>query len=247
MISNIILIKDKDDTDAYHFRIDMHHTSSFQNLDNCTRQILIDLYEDYFYSRQNDFWKKEAMEKLPVLKDATNMLVCGEDLGMVPVCVPDVMQQLNFLSLEIQRMPKNSSSRFSNLAYVPYLSVVSPSTHDLSTIRGWWEEDRSITQQFYNDELKQTGTAPYFCEPWINEKIVEQHLKSPAMWAIFQLQDILGIDSNIRRQMPQEERINVPANSNHYWNYRMHINLEDLIEASAFNEKLKMLISQSGR
>lgn len=247
LISNVLLFRDEDNEDAFHFRIDMQHTYSFQNLSVQEKDILINLYNDYFYYRQNDFWKQGALEKLPALKEATNMLICGEDLGMVPACVPNVMQKLNILSLEIQRMPKAVGNKFSSLAEVPYLSVVSPSTHDMSTIRGWWEEDRSLTQQFYNNELKQNGLAPFFCEPWINEKIVEQHLKSPAMWAIFQLQDLLGIDGDLRRQMPQEERINIPANSNHCWNYRVHINLEDLIEASAFNEKLKMLISQSER
>jgi 4-alpha-glucanotransferase len=54
---------------------------------------------------------EEAMHKLPYLKRATNMLICGEDLGMVPHCVPDVMEQLGILSLEIQRMPKKSGIR----------------------------------------------------------------------------------------------------------------------------------------
>jgi len=52
------------------------------------------------------------MKKLPALKASTNMLVCGEDLGMVPYSVPDVMKQLGILSLEIQRMPKDPQKEF---------------------------------------------------------------------------------------------------------------------------------------
>jgi 4-alpha-glucanotransferase len=187
------------------------------------------------------------MQKLPALKRETNMLICGEDLGLVPASVPEVMRQLGILSLEIQRMPKDPKREFFHPADAPYLSVITPSTHDLSTIRGWWEEDRERTQRFFNDELGQWGDAPYFCDAWINEAIVVQHLYSPAMWSIFQLQDILGMDVNIRRPNPHEERINVPGNQNHYWKYRMHVSLEDLANATEFNEKFAGLVKASGR
>jgi 4-alpha-glucanotransferase len=175
------------------------------------------------------------------------MLVCGEDLGLVTDCVPDVMKQLGILSLEIQRMPKDNSKVFFHPNDAPYLSVVTPSTHDMSTIRGWWEEDKSRIQKFFNHELGQWGTAPYYCEAWINKAIVLQHLYSPAMWSVFQLQDILGIDDHIRRQNPNDERINVPANPKNYWRYRMHISLEDLLNLDSFNNELSGMIKETGR
>ncbi len=175
------------------------------------------------------------------------MLVCGEDLGLVPHCVPNVMKQLGILSLEIQRMPKAVKTQFFNPASAPYLSVVTPSTHDMSTIRGWWEEDRATTQQFYNNELRQPGDAPFYCEPWINKAIIVQHLYSPAMWSIFQVQDLLGMDGNIRREDPAEERINLPSNPEHYWNYRMHLTLEHLMHLDEFNTELKEYLLSSGR
>ena len=208
---------------------------------------LRELYVDYFFKRQDNFWLYGAMQKLPALKRATNMLVCGEDLGMVPSCVPDVMRQLGLLSLEIQRMPKDGTKKFFHPNDAPYLSVVTPSTHDMSTIRGWWEEDRNKTQHFYNYMLGHYGEAPFFCEPWINKEILLQHLYSPAMWSIFLMQDILGINGKLRREEPQEERINVPAQSNHYWRYRMHVNLEDLIKEKEFNEEFKKYVAESGR
>ena len=141
----------------------------------------------------------EALQKLPALKRVTNMLICGEDLGMVPACVPEVMKRLGLLSLEIQRMPKALGMDFSRPADAPYLSVVTPGTHDMSTIRGWWREDSKLTQKFFNQELRQSGPAPLHCEPWVNREIVRQHLDSPAMWSIFQLQDLLGMDESLRR------------------------------------------------
>ena len=97
------------------------------------------------------------MKKLPALKRSTNMLICGEDLGMVPKAVPEVMKQLGILSLEIQRMPKDLNRKFFHPADAPYLSVVTPSTHDMSTVRSWWEENRETTQHFYNNGTGSMG------------------------------------------------------------------------------------------
>ena len=182
-----------------------------------------------------------------MLKRATNMLICGEDLGLVPSCLPPVLQQLGILSLEVQRMPKAINKIFFNPIEAPYLSVVTPSSHDTSTIRGWWEEDREKTQLYFNQELGKLGEAPIYCEPWINKAILLQHLYSPSMWAIFQLQDYFGVDEKIRRKDPNEERINIPANPKHYWRYRMHINLEDLLNQDQFNTDWQHAIKESGR
>ena len=248
LVSNVILLNVQGSGDQqFHFRIDMEHTSSFRYLEWHTQQQLKDLYINYFYYRQDGFWEKEAMHKLPALKRATNMLVFGEDLGMVPRCVPDVMRRLGILSMEIQRMPKNPAREFFHPAEAPYLSVVTPSTHDMSTIRGWWEEDRAKTQRFYNHELGQWGDAPQFCESWINRAIILQHLNSPAQWCVFQLQDIMGMSETFRRENPNDERINVPANPHHYWRYRMHLTLEELLEEKTFNSGFRENIKASGR
>lgn len=228
-------------------RIAMHFTKSFQELDGGTKAVLDELYVDFFYHRHESFWRDQAMMKLPAIKDATNMLVCGEDLGMVPECVPGVMDELGILSLEIQRMPKASEKEFDHPADAPYLSVISTSTHDMPTVRGWWEEDREATQRFFNHILGHHGGAPFFCESWVANDIIQQHLYSPAMWAIIPFQDFLAIDDELRRQDPAEEQINVPANPTHYWRYRMHLTLEELLKEESFNRRLGKMISDSGR
>ena len=248
LISNVILFEvEGTNAQEFHFRFGIDATSSFKELDGNTQNQLKELYVNYFFRRQDDFWMKEALQKLPALKRTTNMLICGEDLGMVPACVPDVMKQLGLLSLEIQRMPKDPKKAFFHPNDAPYLSVVTPSTHDMSTIRGWWEEDANKTQQFYNHELGQWGDAPKYCEAWINKAVVIQHLYSPAMWSVFQLQDLLGSDESLRRENPNDERINVPSNPKHHWCYRMHFTLEHLQQQEAFNSELKKNIQLSGR
>jgi len=248
LISNVILFEEEGSGyTRFHFRFAMEQTASFRHLDADTRGKVYDLYVDYYFRRQDDFWGREAMERLPALKRATNMLICGEDLGLVPHCVPEVMRQLGILSLEVQRMPKRLGVEFSHPGQAPYLSVVTPSTHDMSTIRGWWEEDRGRTQRFFNTILGLPGDAPFFCEPPINRMIIEQHLNSGAMWSIFQLQDILGSDGSLRRENPQAERINVPANAKHYWRYRMHLSLERLLAEEGFNGAFRESIERAGR
>lgn len=247
LVANVILFEEEEAGPGYHFRISMDKTYSYSCLPQDMQRAIHELYIDYFFKRQDDFWFREAMHKLPTLKSSTNMLVCGEDLGMVPHCVPDVMQQLGILSLEIQRMPKDPHRRFFHPQDAPYLSVVTPSTHDMSTLRAWWEEDADRTRDFYHQELNQWGDPPQYCESWVNRAIIEQHLQSPAMWSIFQVQDLLGCSDSIRRAIPQEERINDPANPNQYWQYRMHLTVEQLIEEQTFNESVKQMVMSSGR
>lgn len=232
---------------AFHFRISIDQTTTYHHLDDQTKGKLWDLYIDYFFRRQDEFWKDEAMHKLPYMKEATEMLICGEDLGMVPHCVPEVMSALGILSLEIQRMPKNINAEFFHPKDAPYLSVITPSTHDMSTIRGWWEENRERTQRFYNTVLDLQGAAPLQCESWISRAIILQHLYSPAMWSIFQLQDLLAMSDPLRREDIAAERINQPADPKHYWKYRMHISLEQLLKEKEFNNELLDYITNSGR
>lgn len=248
LVSNVLLFEEPNSNgEKFHFRISIERTLSFQYLDEYQKNKLRSLYFHYFYHRHDEFWKQEALRKLPALKEATDMLICGEDLGMVPHSVPAVMERLGILSLEIQRMPKNPHTEFFHPRNAPYLSVITPSTHDMSTIRSWWEEDRNKTQRFFHTILEEAGEPPFYCEPWISRAIIMQHLYSPAMWSVFQLQDLLGMSESLRRPNPHEERINVPANSCHYWKYRMHVSLEQLLKEKEFNHQLKELVENSGR
>ena len=242
-----LFIEDPRKTGQYHPRIGAKASQSYHCLDAYRRSAFDRLYDDFFYHRNNEFWKEKAMQKLPALLDSTGMLACGEDLGMIPATVPQVMSDLRILSLEIQRMPKDPEQEFANPAWYPYLSVCTTSTHDMNPIRAWWEEDRKVTESFYHNMLGGQGDAPYYCEPWICRQILEQHLWSPAMLTVLPLQDWLSMDGSLRRTDPNAERINVPANSRHYWRYRMHITVEQLQAADEFNATLSGMIEACGR
>ena len=245
LAANVILVSTG--YNQWHPRIAMQKTSSYQELDYWTRERLNELYNEYFYKRHEEFWYRKGLEKLPAIVSVGNMLVCGEDLGMIPACVPQAMAELNILSLEVQRMPKDPKKRFAHPADAPYLSVCTTSTHDMPTMRGWWEEDRETIQLFYNQELGNWGEAPAFAESFICQQMITQHLYSPAMWATFPIQDLLAMDGELRWDETRMEQINLPANVRHKWRYRMQQSLEQLKKSDHFNSLLSSLILASGR
>jgi len=230
----------------FHPRHSMRLTRSFQELDDDVKRRLDGLYVDYFHRRQEAFWQARGFGILPVIRRASPMLLCGEDLGMVPACVPGVMAELGILSLEIQRMPKSADVKYADPARAPYLSVVSPSTHDMSTLRGWWREDAQATAEF---AWRMLGVAfpPSELSGELATRIILQHLESPAMWAVFPLQDLLAIDEDLRHPDPDAERINVPAIMPHYWRYRMHLGLAELAAADDFNGRIRRMLQATGR
>jgi 4-alpha-glucanotransferase len=247
LIDDVLFIEDPYQKGKYHPRISAQFTYQYRRLNDYERWCFDRLYNDFFYRRHNDFWWHKAMWKLPPLLDATTMLACGEDLGMIPDCVPSVMNILQIQALEIQRMPKNPKEEFGNTYAYPYYSVCTTSTHDMAGIRGWWESDPAVAQRYFNNVLHEGGASPFYAEPWICAKILDLHLKSPSMLCILPLQDWLSMDGDIRRKDPKEEQINIPAISRHYWRYRMHLSVEELLRDSSFNQTVKGMVVGSGR
>jgi 4-alpha-glucanotransferase len=247
LVSEVLLIEEPGSNGtAFNPRITLSTTQSFQELDHASQAAMSYLYNDYFFVRHDDFWRKQAYLKLPALLKATNMLICGEDLGMIPNSVPGVMKALNIIALEIQRMPRGATE-FGDPSGYPYMSVCSPSCHDMSTVRGWWESDSNMAQRFYQNNLQWYGAAPQDCKTEIVESIVYQHLTSPSMWAVFPIQDLVGMDASLRRPNAAAEQINNPADSQHYWRFRFHRAIEDLLKEKYLSEKIKGMVQQSGR
>lgn len=244
LCSQVLFVRDKKEPNKFHPRISAQYTSIFKSLSIDQQMIFNGIYEDFFYHRHTQFWRDEAMKKLPILINATEMLVCGEDLGMIPDCVPAVMNELQILSLEIQQMPKTFGVEFENLSNIPYLSVCTTSTHDMAPLRMWWQEDKEKTQRYYNSVLKHNEEAPLDCTTTLCAEIVAQHLASPAMLTVLPLQDWLSMSDQLRNKKPNSERINIPAIANHYWRYRMHLFVKNIIENEVFVDCVKKKIKK---
>ncbi|MFI3333041.1 MAG: 4-alpha-glucanotransferase [Rikenellaceae bacterium] len=242
LFCEVLFVEDPHKRGHYHPRISAHSCYKYQAMNGYDKECYNRMYNDFYYHLHNNYWREEALKKLPTLISATNMLTCGEDLGMIPHCVADVMNSEQILSLEIQRMPKDPSLLFGEPWNYPYRSVCTTSTHDMNPLRAWLLEDRELSNRYFNEILGINYSMGNDCEDWVCEHIVRQHLTSPAMWTILPLQDWLSISKQRRGVNPEAERINVPANSRHYWQYRMHCTIEDLISATELNDKIGALV-----
>ncbi|ALR31666.1 4-alpha-glucanotransferase [Chryseobacterium sp. IHB B 17019] len=242
----LFLIEEKDGQIVYHPRFNIYNTDSYKYLSDWEKKSIYDLYHDYFFRRQDYLWYQKAMEKLPVMLNATKMLICGEDLGMVPDCVPAVMDELAIVALKVQRMPSDDIP-FYNPKNAGYLNVVTASSHDSSTLRQWWKEDPALTQKYFNQQLVQYGKSPEEMDSHISGIIMKQHLYSDAMLAIFPIQEFLATDEELMNPEMDNERINDPSVFPHYWRYRMHLTLEKLKGQEDFNQKIANWVKDSGR
>lgn len=227
-------------------RISPFATEKYKALPKSQQEAFVRLHDNFYYRRHNALWGMTGAERLAKLTFSTSMLACGEDLGMIPACVPQVMGEEQILSLEIERMPKEYGVAYGDTMRYPYLSVCSTSTHDMAPLRLWWR-DEAKHNTYYKDVLGLEGDAPEEATAELCEKIVARHLASPSMLAILPLQDWLSLSEELRAEDIEHERINIPAVAHHYWRYRMHLSLEELLSASDYNEKVAKLIKEGNR
>lgn len=247
LASNVLFVRDHRDAGKYHPRIAAQHDFVYETLSDNDKFQFDRIYNDYYYRRNNQFWYREAMTKLPLLTEATRMLVCAEDLGMVPECVPWVLDGLKILSLEMPSMPKEAFVKFGNPDKYPYRSVCTISSHDTPTLRQWWDEDYARTQEYYNTMIEKYGDAPHPLPGWLARDIILRYLKCPSMLCILSVQDWMAVDEGLRLADADAERINIPANPRHYWRYRMHITLEQLLANNDFNQNITDLVKEGER
>ena len=248
LISDVLFLPDHKNPMLYHPRIAAQHSYIFKRLLTPEQQSVFNrLYDDYFYQRNTLYWQREAMKKLPVLVEATRMLVCAEDLGMIPPCVPQVMSDLRILSLEVQSMPKEYGVEFGRPERYPYRSVCTLDSHDMAPLRMWWDEDEDRAQRYYSQVLGRRDEAPHPLPCWLARDIMSRNLLAESMLCVLSLQDWLAISEDLRHPDPQAERINIPANPHHYWRYRMHLNIEDMLANQRFCDDVAEMIRQAGR
>lgn len=247
LIKNVVLIRDPEDPKKFYPRFNIDDTSSFKSLDQHSKDVLQRMYYDYYFNRQESLWRENAMKTLPVLLNSSDMLACGEDLGLIPSCVHPVMQELGLIGLRIQRMPSEPGLEFGIPSQYPYMTVCAPSCHDCSTLRAWWEEDEERSRRFFQTFIGSNTSPPQKCIPEIVYFILRQHVEAPSMWSIFPLQDLLALKEEYATRPAAEETINDPTNPKHYWRYRVHVTLETLLEDKDLIKTIKDLVSSSGR
>jgi 4-alpha-glucanotransferase len=247
LISDVLFVEDPRQPEMYHPRIGAWQEPVYEALTAEEKDAYMRLYNNFFYQRHNFFWGQNAVHRLKATVCQTQMLCCAEDLGMLPDCVSHVLDHLRILTLEIQSMPKQNGFEFSHLDGNPYRSVATFSTHDMPPLRLWWEESPERTQRYYATMLQKQGRAPEHLPAHLAEEIIARHLYCPSMLCLLSLQDWLAMDSELRSKNVREERINVPSDSYNRWKYRMHITIEELLQANKYNNKVKTMITRSKR
>ena len=247
LISGVLFIEDPEQPEMYHPRIGAYQEPVYEALTAEEKDAFMRLYNNYYYQRHNMFWGAHAIHRLTDVFGATQMLCCAEDLGMLPDCVEPVLDQLRILTLEIQSMPKQNGFEFAHLDGNPYRSVATFSTHDMPSLRLWWEESPERTQRYYVSMLQKQGRAPEHLPAHLAEEIIARHLYCPSMLCLLSLQDWLAMDGELRSKHPREERINVPSDPYNRWKYRMHLPIEDLLKADKYNNKVRTMITRSKR
>ena len=247
IISNVLFVEDSHQHDMYHPRIGVINEPVFEVLSDEDKDAFLRLYNNYFYQRHSFFWGQQALKRLPAIMKDSRMLFCAEDLGMLPDCVEPVLDQLRILTLEVQRLPKQQGGEFTHLEANPVRSVCTISTHDMSPLSLWWQENPERRQRFYVTMLQKEGRASEVLPAHIAEEIIARHLYCPSMLCILSLQDWLSMDGELRSNHPQQERINLPSDPFNRWQYRMHLTIEELLAASRYNNKVKTMVTRSRR
>ena len=247
LISGVLFLEDPHQPEMYHPRIGAYREPVFDALTAEEKDAYMRLYNNYYYQRHNHFWASMAIRRLKDIYGESKMLCCAEDLGMLPDGVGHVLDQLRMLSLEIQSMPKQNGFEFAHLNANPYRSVATITTHDMSPLRLWWEESPERTQRYYVTMIQKQGHAPEHLPAHLAEEIVARHLYCPSMLCVLSLQDWLAMDGELRSKSPREERINIPGDTHNRWKYRMHLTLEELLDATRYNNKVRTMITRSKR
>lgn len=247
LVANVLLVEDNRHPGMYHPRVNAFREPVFEVLDDEDKEAYMRLYNHYFFHRHNLFWGHGAMRRLTAALHGCRMLVCGEDLGLLPDCVEPVLDSLRILTTELQTLPKQDGYEFAHLGNYPYRSMATTSTHDTAPLRLWWEENPERVQRFFVTMLQKEGRAPRHLPAYLAEEIIARHLYCPSMLCVLPLQDWLALAGEPAGFDIRQERVNTPSDAYNRWQYRMGPTIERLTQETQLNRKLKTMITRSKR
>lgn len=198
-----------------HPALEPHHIVGFDSLSPELKSKITRLRNEYYYHRNEELWKSEAIERLSAILRASDLLLCTEDLGVLPSCISEVLDMLELFSLEVIRMPKLLNRAIVHPEDIRELSVLTTSTHDMPSLRGWWstlsEKQKGDICSVYGCTNDPT-TAGFV-------RALMAHRYAPLL--ILPLQDWLVLTDITQDVDPTDEQINKPEDASHVWNYRL--------------------------
>ncbi len=199
-------------------------------------------------------WEKTGRHLLSFMEEETEMLICAEDLGVVPQCVPKVLEELGILGLKIcfwTRDYDNPEAPFISPRKYPHVSVAMLSAHDTVTMRQWWEEQADESTKtafakafFENTESKIADRTAY--SPDLALLVNSAFLQAGSRLCVFQIQELFSLTDTYRSTDPGSERINVPGTvTPENWSYRIPVPLEELAEDEYFILTVSAMIEEN--
>ncbi|MDD6393916.1 MAG: 4-alpha-glucanotransferase [Prevotella sp.] len=245
--TNVLFIEDEKYRNMYHPRVYGYNQPLFAVLSSNDRDAYMRIYNNYYGDRHQYLWKNNGEHTLLNILEDSKMLVCAEDMGYRPHGMDEVIEKLRILSTEVQTLPKNDYYEFGHTEAYPYRSIATTGTHDMPSLRVWWEEDKARVQRYYATRLHKEGIAPKSLPPRLAEEIIARHMYSPSMLCMICMQDWLAMDSILREDNVQCERINNPNDCFNKWDYRMGTTIDALLSSGTFNGKIKEMVARSKR
>jgi 4-alpha-glucanotransferase len=132
------------------------------------------------------------------------------------------------------------------VAEYPELSVCTPSVHDTSTLRQWWDEEKDHSGFLGALGLDASADGPYTPERAL--RILSALMTARSRLCIVPLQDWFALDEGLRTEDPAAERVNTPGTvGGANWAWRMTPSLEDLATRSVFTAQVRGLADQRSR
>jgi 4-alpha-glucanotransferase len=103
----------------------------------------------FFDPKDEKKWEGQARKILSTIVNSTDMLICAEDLGVIPKACPKVMEELGIPGNDVQRWVKDWNIKHDFLSPGEYrqFSVAMLSTHDTTNWKVWWQYEAGTVDE----------------------------------------------------------------------------------------------------
>ncbi len=184
-------------------------------------------------AESHQIWREQGRRLLGFMTQTVPMLACAEDLGVIPPVVPEVLGKLGVLGLRVCRWNRRFGEEgepYIGLEDYEFATVTSPSVHDSSTLREWWERDEDPTAfaaMLGLSEVVKVETREYPAGTAV--KALEALARVNSWLLVLLPQDLFDAVPELRSEDSRQDRINIPGTVTRFnWTWRMPVSLEHL-------------------
>jgi 4-alpha-glucanotransferase len=200
--------------------------------------------EGRYLPKNPSMWGIQGHDHLEMLLHASQMLPIAEDLGLIPKVTYTTIKKLGICGTKVMRWQKHFG-RYLKLSKYEKLSVTTLSTHDITLLGQWWEDNKKEAKKlskFYQCKHTKTLTSS------VRKKILIGAHSTSSLFHINLLQEYLALYPDLVYTNPEDERINIPGTiSATNWSYRTKPYLEDIIHNNHLTKDIKEILSLANK